>query len=92
VDAVTMLLGTWLLVGLVVDGWAHSNLQALESFFTPWHGLFYSGFVATAGWVLATATRLRRAERPGLAAFPARYGLAVVGVIVFAVGGAGDLG
>ena len=91
VDAVTMLLGTWLLVGLVVDGWAHNNLQALETFFTPWHALFYSGFVATAGWVLATAARARQPERSGLAAFPAGYGLAVVGVVVFAVGGAGDL-
>jgi hypothetical protein len=91
VDAVTMLLGTWLLVGLVVDGWAHNNLAALETFFTPWHALFYSGFVATAGWVLATATRARQPERSGLAAFPAGYGLAVVGVVVFAVGGAGDM-
>ena len=84
VDAVTMLLGTWLLVGLVVDGWAHNNLQALESFFTPWHALFYSGFVATAA-------RARQPERSGLAAFPAGYGLAVVGVVIFAVGGAGDM-
>jgi hypothetical protein len=91
VDAVTMLLGTWLLVGLVVDGWAHNNLQALETFFTPWHALFYSGFVATAAWVLATATRARQPSRSGLAAFPAGYGLAVVGVVVFAVGGAGDM-
>jgi hypothetical protein len=91
VDAVTMLLGTWLLVGLVVDGWAHNNLQALETFFTPWHALFYTGFAATAGLVLATAARARRPERSGLAAFPAGYGLAVVGVVIFAVGGAGDM-
>ena len=91
VDAVTMLLGTWLLVGLVVDGWAHSNLQALETFFTPWHALFYSGFVATAGWTLAVAARAHQPGRPGLEGFPPGYGLAVVGVIVFAVGGAGDL-
>jgi hypothetical protein len=91
VDAVTMLLGTWLLVGLMVDGWAHNNLDALETFFTPWHALCYSGFAATAAWVLATAARARRPERSGLEAYPAGYGLAVVGVVVFAVGGAGDL-
>jgi hypothetical protein len=91
VDAVTMLLGTWLLVGLVVDGWAHNNLQALEIFFTPWHALFYSGFVATAAWVLATAAQARQPQRSGLAAFPAGYGLAAVGVVVFVVGGAGDM-
>jgi hypothetical protein len=91
VDAVTMLLGTWLLVGVMVDGWAHNNLEALETFFTPWHALFYSGFVATACWVLATAARARQPGQSGLEAFPAGYGLAVVGVVVFAVGGAGDL-
>ena len=91
VDAVTMLLGTWLLVGVVVDGWAHTNLENLETFFTPWHALFYSGFAATACWVLATAGRVRQPGRSGLAAFPVGYGLAVVGVMVFAVGGAGDL-
>jgi hypothetical protein len=91
VDAVTTLLSTWLLVGVVVDAWAHNNLAALETFFTPWHALFYSGFLATAGWILAIAARTRTAGRPGLAAFPAGYGLAVVGVMVFAVGGVGDL-
>jgi hypothetical protein len=86
-----MLLGTWLLVGLVIDGWAHTNLQGLETFFTPWHAVFYSGFVATACWVLSTATRERRHGGPVLEAAPAGYGLAVVGVLVFAAGGAGDL-
>jgi hypothetical protein len=92
VDAVTMLLSTWLLIGVVVDGWAHNNLEALETFFTPWHALFYSGFLATAGWILAVAARARTSGRHGLAALPAGYDLAVVGVVVFAVGGLGDLG
>jgi hypothetical protein len=76
VDAVTMLLGTWLLVGLVVDGWAHNNLQALESFFTPWHALFYSGVAATAVWVLAVVGVVVFAVgRPRLPAVPTRTGL-----------------
>jgi hypothetical protein len=90
VDAVTVLLSTWLLLGVVADAWAHNNLQ-LETFFTPWHALLYSGFAATAGWILATAARTRAAGRGGLAALPAGYGLAVVGVATFAVGGVGDL-
>jgi hypothetical protein len=44
----TMLFGTWLLIGLFVDGWAHTNLESLETFFTPLHVDFYSGFEATA--------------------------------------------
>ena len=27
---------------LFVDGWAHNNLDQIETFFTPWHALFYS--------------------------------------------------
>lgn len=90
-ELVTVVLGTWLMVGLVVDGWAHSNLAELETFFTPWHGLFYSGFGATAAWIAWRVYAGQVAGRQGLAAVPIGYGLALVGAGVFAVGGAGDL-
>ena len=79
----TMLFGTWLLVGLFVDGWAHTNLDTLETLFTPWHALFYSGFGATAAWVA------RCVQREG--AVPRGYTPAVIGLVAFAAGGAGDL-
>jgi hypothetical protein len=79
----TMLFGTWLMVGLFVDGWAHTNLEELESFFTPWHALFYSGFGATVAWI---AWCVRREG-----ALPRGYLPAVVGVVSFGVGGVGDL-
>jgi hypothetical protein len=79
----TMLFGTWLMVGLFVDGWAHSNLEQLESFFTPWHALFYSGFGATAFWI---AWCVRREG-----ALPRGYAPAVLGVFAFGAGGVGDL-
>lgn len=58
-------LSAWLLVGLFVDGWAHVNLRSLESFFTPWHGLFYSGFFAVAALIDRTHRQwtVRRAFR-----------------------------
>ena len=91
-NLVTIALGWWLMIGIFVDGWAHQHLgNQLESFFTPWHAIFYSGFVATAGWVLWLASRGWRAGRRGLAAFPAGYPLAALGVPVFALGGLGDL-
>src|SRR5436305_14970250 len=34
--------------GLFVDAWAHSNVPKLETFFTPWHAVLYSGFLAVA--------------------------------------------
>ncbi len=50
-ELVTVAFGTWLMVGLFVGGWSYSNLAELETFFTPWHALFYSGFMWTAAWV-----------------------------------------
>jgi hypothetical protein len=79
----TMLFGTWLLVGLFVDGWAHTNLDTLETFFTPWHALFYSGFGATAAWIVYCI------QREG--AIPDGYAAAVVGLVAFALGGVGDM-
>ena len=38
----------WWLGGLFIDGWAHSNIPQLETFFTPWHAVFYSGYLAVA--------------------------------------------
>jgi len=81
-NLVTVALSAWLILGLFVDGWAHNNDKP-ESFFTPWHGLFYSGFVATAVWMWS-----RRSRHGGV---PAGYGLGLIGVAVFAAGGVADL-
>jgi hypothetical protein len=64
---------------------------SLETFFTPWHALFYSGFAACAGWLLWLVWRGRRRGPSGAAAVPRGYGLGLVGLAVFAVGGAGDM-
>jgi hypothetical protein len=90
-DAVTVALSTWLMIGLFVDGWAHNNLARLETFFTPWHALFYSGFTATALWVLRLVTRNLRPGGDWRAAVPAGYGLGLAGLGMFAVGGGSDL-
>src|SRR5687767_12254029 len=50
-DLITALLSAWLVVGLFIDGWAHNNLEALETFLTSWHAALYSGFAATAAWM-----------------------------------------
>jgi hypothetical protein len=84
-------LGTWLTAGLVVDGWAHRNLGGLETFFTPWHALFYSGFTATAAWMGWQVLRAQDGGQRGRAAVPLGYGFGLVGVGVFVLGGVGDL-
>jgi hypothetical protein len=89
-DLVTSILGLWFTVGLIVDAWAHNNLTDLETFFTPWHAVFYSGFAATAGWILWIVGRQVRAGRTGLAAVPVGYGPALVGLPIFAFFGVAD--
>ncbi len=89
---ITLLVGFWLMTGLFVDGWAHTHLgEALETFFTPWHAVFYSGFLATALWIFRLGQLGRRQGYRHLAAFPDGYELGAVGVVVFALGGLGDL-
>ncbi|GGO31101.1 hypothetical protein [Deinococcus humi] len=89
---ITIALAWWLLGGLFLDGWAHNNLgESLETFFTPWHAVFYSGFLAVAGWCLFLASRGWQRGRRGLAAFPEGYSLAAIGVPLFGLGGLGDL-
>lgn len=91
-DLITLALATWMNIGGQVDGWAHGayNLDS-EGIFTPWHAMLYSGFVACAAWICWQAVRGRDRDRRGLSAPPAGYGLGVVGVAIFAVGGVGDL-
>ena len=89
---VTLLVGFWLMIGIFVDGWAHTHLgRTLETFFTPWHAIFYSGFLATALWIGWLGRQGLLQGRRGLAAFPDGYELGAIGVGIFALGGLGDL-
>lgn len=87
----TLLGGFWLTIGIFVDGYAHENIidTATEDFLTPWHALFYSGFLATAAWMVVVALRRQRAPR-FVDRFPPGYRLGAVGIGLFALGGIGD--
>lgn len=91
-DWVITVLAGWLVVGVFVDGWAHLHLEsALETFFTPWHGVMYSGYAACAlALIIVWGINIHRGFR-WHEALPHHYGLSLVGVVVFAVAGAGDL-
>ena len=73
----------WILVGLFVDGYFHVHDDSLESFFTPWHALLYSGAAAA---VVVHLVENRRAGglRPG-------YGGSLVGGLVVSVAGGADM-
>jgi hypothetical protein len=82
-DLVTLVLTAWLIGGLFLDGWAHNTRPQLETFFTPWHAVFYSGFAAIAAWICWSVWRRR--------GVPAGYGPALAGVAIFLVSGVGDM-
>jgi hypothetical protein len=91
-DWIMSVLGLWFLGGLFLDGWAHNNLSSsLESFFTPWHAVFYTGFLAVAayhGWLMWQNHQQGYAWRQAL---PRGYEISLLGLAIFAVGGVGDM-
>ena len=90
-DWIAVVLSVWFVGGIYLDGWAHRHVPQLESFFTPWHAVFYSAFLAVAGFLVAAAVRNHAQGYPWRAALPAGYELCLWGALIFAVGGVGDL-
>jgi hypothetical protein len=94
-DLVAALLGSLIIIGAAVDGWAHVNILSdvqADGFFTLWHGILYSGFAATAGWTLFLAYRRRDASpRWWVDGWPAGYRLGAIGVGVFLLAGFFDM-
>lgn len=90
-DLITVILGSWLTIGGFVDGFAHRNLDTPETFFTPWHAVLYSGYLAAAGWLIWLVARNRPHVPKLSAAIPHGYGSSLAGAAVFMAGGLGDL-
>ncbi|MEV4801664.1 hypothetical protein AB0K18_16770 [Nonomuraea sp. NPDC049421] len=90
-DLIMALFGVWFGVGLMIDAWAHTNLSELETFFTPWHAVFYTGFAVVAGWIIWQVWRNVRAGRQGLAAVPAGYLAGLLAIPAFAAFGFADM-
>src|SRR5512133_2842756 len=88
--------GLWLIAGLHLDGWAHHHIS-LETFFTPWHGVLYSGFLVTAAAIwLPYLNGLRRRhlawrDFPWLASLPRAYHASLIGSVIFGLGGLVDM-
>lgn len=89
-DRLMTLFSAWFVMGLFLDGSAHTH-HKVDSFFTPWHAVLYSGYlVSAAALVIATIlnhTRGRKWHR----AIPRGYNLALFGVPLFIAAGLGDM-
>lgn len=89
---VTVLFGLWMTVGLFLDGYFHQNLEGTtESFLTPWHAVFYTGFAASALWMASMSRHRDRGSFDWRLRFlPPGYDGARLGLVLFAAGGVGD--
>jgi len=82
---------TWLMAGAYLDAWAHRHLARLETFFTPWHGVLYSGIFAILIFLGVRALRNQGRGHRLDQALPAGYNLSLVGAVLFGIGGVIDM-
>jgi hypothetical protein len=82
---------TWLVGGVFLDGWAHNHGKVDSTFFTPWHAVLYSGYMAVALVILGSMIFNKTRGASWGRALPAGYELSLLGVMIFAFGGVGDL-
>jgi hypothetical protein len=86
VDRIFAVLAGWLMTGVFLDAWAHiSGLP--DSFWTPWHGVLYSGLLACGASLVLARVAERTVGRPILGA---GYEWSLVGVAIAAIGGMAD--
>jgi hypothetical protein len=90
-DWAAVAVSCWLVAGLFVDGWAHNHDKVDNTFFTPWHAIFYSGYLAVAALLVGTML-INTARGYSLGrALPRGYESSLLGVAIFGAGGIGDL-
>lgn len=82
---------TAFITGMFLDSWAHENVPHLETFWTPWHAVLYSGIFASLALLAGTMVLNRRRGAPSWReAIPFGYAPAVVGALGMIVASAGD--
>ncbi|MEV4640630.1 hypothetical protein AB0J80_25130 [Actinoplanes sp. NPDC049548] len=89
---VLLVASAWLVAGLQLDAYAHATTPELETFWTPWHGVLYSG-IAASGLTLVWVLRSRLPAIPtyrSLLALPNALRIPVAGMALLLVGGGMD--
>lgn len=85
------LAGVWMIVGLFLDGLAHTELEP-DSFFTTWHLILYSGFAAASLAVVVPVLGRHTTGHRWHDAIPEGHDLTLAGVAIFGAGAVFDLG
>jgi hypothetical protein len=90
-DWLMAILSLYFVGGLYLDGWAHQHGKVDESFFTPWHAVLYSGQILLVTILLAVLVRNVWRGSTLREALPRGYNLSLAGVLLWFIGGPGDL-
>ncbi|MFL5804187.1 MAG: hypothetical protein ACJ8CR_20875 [Roseiflexaceae bacterium] len=90
-DRIMVVLMAWLLGGAYLDVWAHNHLSGLDSFFTLWHAILYTGYFALAIFLGAPPLYKLTRGYPWSRSLPDGYMVSLLGVGMFLLGGVGDL-
>jgi len=88
---IVVVLCTWLMTGAYLDSWAHRHLARLETFFTPWHAVLYSGMFAILIFLALSALRNQARGHSPDQVLPAGYALSLLGCVLFGIGGVIDM-
>jgi hypothetical protein len=90
-DRIMVVLMARLLGGAYLDVWAHNHLSGLDSFFTPWHAILYTGYFALAIFLGVPPLYKLTRGYPWPGSLPDGYMVSLLGVGMFMLGGVGDM-
>lgn len=96
-DPIVLVLGLWCLAGLLIDAFAHIAGSVDDTFFTPWHAVWYSGSAAYGAYIIYAIMpdggmrQLVSQPFKTLKGIDSHHKPGVYGIVVFAVSGFGDL-
>ncbi|MGH2494207.1 MAG: hypothetical protein ACRDIV_05825 [Ktedonobacteraceae bacterium] len=90
-DSMMIVFSCWFMGGLFLDGWAHTHIPRLETFFTPWHAVLYSGYLSVALFLVISLYRNHVRGYAWSRALPSGYELSLLGAGIFAVSGVADM-
>jgi hypothetical protein len=90
-DWIMTALAAYFVSGLYLDGWAHTHGKVDQSFFTPWHAVLYSGQLLIVTILVGVLVRNVWRGSTMREALPRGYNLSLVGVLLWFIGGPGDL-
>jgi hypothetical protein len=81
----------WLIGGTFTDAWAHNNIPRLETFWTPWHAILYSGLLALVASLATVLVINRRRTSSWRQAIPQGYTLVYLALPLMMLDGLGDM-